>query len=141
MRIGKEKIIKVLVYVSLGLIGICILIYSFQSPRPPHPHMSKEECDIANIETAIIMYETDTGGYFGTNDITKVERWLRTQPPEVSNWYGPYTEGIPKDSWGEEYVYSETKPSSGYGGKVDAPSDLPYYIYSKGIDRKTGPGK
>ncbi len=78
------------------------------------------------------------------------------------NWHGPYIKGIEQDSWKQDYIYiKHTNPSTppgpvatgypffagdtpidypkpNYGGSVIVPSNLGYYIYSTGKNKKTG---
>jgi general secretion pathway protein G len=61
--------------------------------------------DIANIGTALDMFEVDVGHYpNGKNGLQD----LIALPRDASSWKGPYIKdaaGLPKDPWGNAYVY------------------------------------
>ena len=82
---------------------------------------------MSNLEIAIDSFEIDMG-YFpkAGNDL----RDLIDEPNSnnVQDWHGPYISYIPKDPWGNDYVYN-------YPGKMNIGS---YDISSGGPDRKTG---
>ena len=68
---------------------------------------SKQTAAKAQIElfsTALDMHKLDTGKY--PSQETGLNA-LISQSGEVKNWHGPYLSKsvIPKDPWGEEYVY------------------------------------
>jgi general secretion pathway protein G len=82
---------------------------------------------IKNLEIAISSFEIDMG-YFpkAGNDLRDL-----FEEPNSSNakdWHGPYFQRIPKDPWGNDYVYN-------YPGKMNIGS---YDISSGGPDMKTG---
>jgi general secretion pathway protein G len=77
--------------------------------------------DIGRISTALKYYKEDTGTYpFGTN------AWqnLLQQRAGVTNWHGPYLEGVPMDPWHHPFVYE-------YPGKHIS-EGYPYDVYSLG---------
>ena len=59
---------------------------------------------ITNFETALDMYETDSGAYPTTAQGLEA---LRTEPsPKPKNWKGPYMKKeTPVDPWGNPYQY------------------------------------
>ena len=127
--------------------------------------MTKAEADIAAIESAIAMYENDTGRYpedtQGTWSTIQVLAWRLTGRDPISGatdplivndskWHGPYIKGIEEDSWKEEYVYVKNTGGAGSppawwtaafgvgdGGCVAPPENLGYYIYSMGKNKLT----
>ena len=52
--------------------------------------------------TALDAFEVDNGyfpkGRNGLNDLVQ-------QPRDTTSWHGPYMDTIPKDPWGNEYIY------------------------------------
>lgn len=88
------------------------------------------------------------------------------KPADNRNWHGPYIKGIDKDAWGKEYIYIKNRnprklvslplpliatqypvvagqnpfdyPDANYGGSVNAPDNLSYYIFSRGKNKDTG---
>ncbi|PIP68559.1 MAG: type II secretion system protein GspG [Candidatus Omnitrophica bacterium CG_4_9_14_0_2_um_filter_42_8] len=98
--------------------------------------VTKTKAQMASLETAISMYETDMGGYPGTDNKTLVE--ALTTEPEDPDWSGPYmnikrneldANGEYSDAWGNAFVYANP-------GKNN-PSF--YDLYSKGLNA-TGDG-
>jgi general secretion pathway protein G len=78
---------------------------------------------IKGFETALDMYETDTGGYPKSLDS------LLNEPSGVQNWKGPYLkQTVPLDPWGNPYSYS-------YPGKNNPKG---YDISSTGPDGQVG---
>jgi len=84
------------------------------------------QSSIANIEVALEAFEVDTGRY-PTNE--EGLQALVVAPPQLDTWRGPYIKrGIPKDPWGNNYVYR-------------CPGDHntnSYDLYSYGPDRQEG---
>ena len=81
---------------------------------------------IANIEIALDMFETDNGYYPSGSDGLEE---LVDQPSNATSWQGPYLKkGIPVDPWGNNYVY-------GYPGKQNNGG---YDILSMGPDGRVG---
>jgi general secretion pathway protein G len=91
------------------------------------PPDEKATIQIALFEAALEAFRRDTGHYpAGTNGLMA----LLQEPPETTNWHGPYLQGLPdveyeqlakstnwlsffpylhdlpKDPWGNEYIYS-----------------------------------
>jgi general secretion pathway protein G len=66
--------------------------------------------DIAGMETALNMYEVDTGGYPSNLDA------LVNQPSNATGWKGPYLKQIKPDPWGNDYAYTfpAKKNASGF---------------------------
>lgn len=76
--------------------------------RPEEARQAKARIQIESIETALKLYKLDNGSYPTT------EQGLQAlvEPPEVGELAGKWREGgylekgkIPKDPWGNEYVY------------------------------------
>ncbi len=58
---------------------------------------------ITTLMAALATYKMDTGQFPTTEQGLAV---LRTAPPGISNWQGPYLEReLPNDPWGNAYVY------------------------------------
>ena len=85
--------------------------------------------DISNIEVAIDAFEVDCGRYPTSQEGLSV---LLVQPSNTKNWHGPYfkKEVIPKDPWGNPYVYR-------YPGQHNTNG---YDLYSFGPDGQDGGG-
>jgi len=81
---------------------------------------------IANIEIALDMFETDNGYYPSGSDGLEE---LVDQPSNATSWQGPYLKkGVPLDPWGNDYVYN-------YPGKQNNGG---YDILSMGPDGRVG---
>ncbi|MGA0325586.1 MAG: type II secretion system major pseudopilin GspG [Limisphaerales bacterium] len=81
---------------------------------------------IANIEIALDMFETDNGYYPNGSDGLEE---LVDQPSDATSWQGPYLKkGVPLDPWGNDYVYN-------YPGKQNNGG---YDILSMGPDGRVG---
>ena len=95
--------------------------------RSKQAKVTAAKSQISNLEIAIDSFEIDMG-YFpkAGNDL----RDLVAEPNSnnVQDWHGPYISYIPKDPWGNDYVYN-------YPGKMNIGS---YDISSGGPDMKTG---
>ncbi len=84
-------IIGILVGVALPRLG----------GRKRQAEISAARADLANIGTALNLYELDNGSYPGSLQA------LITNPGGAQNWNGPYLQkGMPKDPWGHDYVYT-----------------------------------
>lgn len=84
--------------------------------------------EISNLEAAIDAFELDTGRYPTTSEGLGA---LVQQPGNTVNWHGPYIKrGIPKDPWGNPYVYKQPGQYNQYG----------YDLYSFGPDGQQGGG-
>jgi general secretion pathway protein G len=78
---------------------------------------------IKGFETALDMFEADTGAYPKSLDA------LLNEPSGVQNWKGPYLkQGIPLDPWANPYSYS-------YPGRNNAKG---YDLSSMGPDGQQG---
>ncbi len=112
-RSGFTLIEILLVVVIIGiLVGMAI-------PRLGGRVRQAEEArargDIQNIGMALRLYELDMGEYPNSLEA------LTTNPGGSRRWNGPYLEGgIPRDPWGEEYIYQRT--------------DQGYTLKSSGLD-------
>ena len=78
------------------------------------------------IETAIGAFEIDNGRYPSTQEGLDA---LLSAPADAEGWRGPYlTRGLPKDPWGNEYVYR-------YPGQENPDG---FDLYSMGPDGREG---
>ncbi len=67
---------------------------------------------ITRIGTVLDLYNLDVGSYPTTQQGLQA---LVTEPKDVKNWRGPYLkgDGVPKDPWGEEFLYKRPSKRSG----------------------------
>ena len=67
--------------------------------------IARAKADMANIGTALDLYELDMGSYPGNLDV--LTQRDAPQSVEADQWNGPYLrKGLPKDPWGRPYVYN-----------------------------------
>jgi general secretion pathway protein G len=93
------------VVLLLAVATLVAVAVSWQRPRfhsGPAP-MAAARTQISTFQTVLDAYRQDTGNYpAGTNGLQALVR----QPPDATNWHGPYLEHIPKDPWGHDYLYA-----------------------------------
>lgn len=92
-----------LVLVILGILA-AIVVPKF-SGRTEQARITAAHSQISSFGTALDAFEVDTGSYpkgsRGLNDLVQASG-------DVQNWRGPYLKsetGIPKDPWGNDYIY------------------------------------
>ncbi|MGI9264515.1 MAG: type II secretion system major pseudopilin GspG [Gammaproteobacteria bacterium] len=94
--------------------------------RVDDAQITKAKADISGIENAMKFYRLDNFAYPSTEQGIEA---LVTKPndPTVRNWKtGGYLDGMPKDPWGNPYVYL----NPGNNGEID--------IYTLGADAQPG---
>ena len=112
-----------LVLVILGTLAA--IVYPKLAGRSDDARKTAAKTQIANFSTVLDAFGVDNGYYpkgkSGLQDLV-------TQPSEAQNWKGPYMKEIPKDPWGNEYIYE-------YPGRNNANG---YDLSSVGPDGKDG---
>jgi general secretion pathway protein G len=94
---------------------------------PIESRITEASTQISAFKTALDAYQINVGAYpKGANGLAD----LVQKPRDTQGWSGPYlhTDAIPKDPWGDDYVYS-------CPGKHNPTS---YDIFSPGPDRRAG---
>jgi len=89
--------------------------------------MKKAAIDIQTLSSALSMYKLENYNYPSTSQGLEA---LVTKPsgsPEAKNWTSSYISRLPKDPWGNPYLYLD----SGSGSQD-------YKIWSNGADAKKG---
>ena len=121
-------LIELLVVIAIITILAGMVVSGAQQARK-RGAITKTKAQIASLETAISMYETDMGSYPGADNKTLVEA-IANDPGDPS-WSGPYMRvkkeelnenGEYADAWGNAFVYlnpGQNNPSF-------------YDLYSKG---------
>jgi general secretion pathway protein G len=117
-----------LVLVILGILA-AIVVPKF-SGRTEQAKVTAAITQIASFATVLDAFEVDNG-YYPKGKSGLME--LVQQPRDAQNWHGPYLKEIPKDPWGNEYVYEcpgRNNPSSydlmsmGPDGRVGGDNDI-----------------
>lgn len=87
---------------------------------------SKARADITALANALDNFRLDNDRYPTTEEGLQA---LRSQPPDVNNWRGPYIRSaLPTDPWGNEYIYEFPGPDG----------ENSYVILSLGADGQEG---
>jgi general secretion pathway protein G len=64
--------------------------------------LTAARADVTVIMTALNAYRLDNGKFPSTEEGLQA---LVVQPPGTDNWKGPYLKEVPKDPWGNPYVF------------------------------------
>ena len=98
------------VVVILGLLASLALPNLFRQGQKARAGIAKSQ--IATLGTALDTYALDTGRYPATEEGLGA---LISAPAGESMWDGPYLKkAVPKDPWGNDYVYSSGATSGAY---------------------------
>lgn len=107
------------------LATLAAIVYPKLAGRSEQARVTATQTQISSFSTALDAFEVDNGYYprgkSGLQDLVQ-------QPRDAQNWRGPYLKEVPKDPWGNEYVYE-------CPGRVNATS---YDLTSAGPDGKVG---
>lgn len=112
------------------LATLAAIVYPKLAGRSEQARTTAAATQISSFSTALDAFEVDNGYYpkgkAGLLDLVQ-------QPRDTQNWRGPYLKEIPKDPWGNDYVYEcpgRMNPSSydltsgGPDGKVGSEDDI-----------------
>ena len=118
-------LVELLIVVTI--LGVLVaMVVPRLAGRTQQARQARAEADVkANIVLALDLFELDNGRYPSTEEGLKA---LQAQPPDVTNWHGPYLKQSPTDPWGKSYRYV-------YPGARN-PSD--YDVFSLGPDGTEG---
>jgi len=113
------------VVVILGILAAVVVPKTMDNPDKARIIKAKQ--DIRAIESALNLYKLDNFNYPATDQGLEA---LVSQPggePKANNWkQGGYLAKLPKDPWGEPYLYL----SPGANGVID--------IFTYGADGRSG---
>ncbi len=117
------------VIVVLAIIAIIAgMIVMNVIDRPDQARVTVVQSDLRNIASALKVYRLDNGSYPSTARGLAALVTRPTGEPAPQNWSGGgYLESLPKDPWGNPYVY---RSPGGNGGGFD--------LSSTGKDGKPG---
>jgi len=122
-RQGFTLVEMLLVLVILGVLAA--IVYPKVAGRGEQARVTAAQTQIGAFKTALDLFEADNGYYpKGRNGLQD----LVVKPRDATNWRGPYLENIPKDPWGNDYIYE-------CPGKHNLAS---YDIMSMGLDGRAG---
>jgi general secretion pathway protein G len=84
------------------LATLAAIVYPKVMGRSEQARITAAQTQIASFKTVLDAFEVDTGKYpVGRNGLMD----LIQQPRDAVGWHGPYLESIPKDPWGNAYLY------------------------------------
>ena len=95
-------LVELLIVVTI--LGILVAMLAPRlAGRTEQARRARAEADVkSNIVMALDLFELDNGRYPTSEEGLTV---LRTQPPGIQNWRGPYLKQDPIDPWGKPYRY------------------------------------
>jgi general secretion pathway protein G len=84
------------------LATLAAIVYPKVAGRSEQARVTAAQTQIGNFKTALNAFEVDNG-YFpkGKNGLMD----LIQKPQDAPSWHGPYLDSIPKDPWGNDYMY------------------------------------
>ncbi len=129
LRPGGFTLIELLlVLVILGVLA-AIVVPKFAG-RTEQARTTAANSQISTFGTVLDAFEVDNGYYpKGKNGIQD----LVSQPRDARKWNGPYLKEVPKDPWGNDYIYEcpgKNNPTSydvmsmGPDGRVGGDDDI-----------------
>ena len=124
-RLRRSRAAFTLVEMLLVLVILAVLaaiVIPKMSGRSQQAKVTAAGTQINGFETALDMFEADTGAYPKSLDS------LVNEPSSTQNWKGPYLKSIPLDPWGNPYTYT-------FPGKNNPKS---YDVQSVGPDGRPG---
>ena len=108
---GGFTLIEVMVVVAILGILAAIIVPRIMD-RPDEARIIKAKQDIRVMESALQLYRLDNFTYPTTDQGLEALVQKPAGSPEPKNWKtGGYLERLPKDPWGEPYLYLETDGS------------------------------
>lgn len=125
-------VVMVILGIIIGLVGVNVV------GRGDEARITAVKTDFSTIENALEMYRLHNSRYPTTDQGLEA---LVTKPSggsEVNNWRGPYLRNLPKDPWGNPYVYFNDSGSPeiisfGADGR-EGGTDMNADISSKSVD-------
>jgi general secretion pathway protein G len=120
-------LVEILLVVTIIVILTALVVPNLAG-RGKEAKIAAAKADVSgNISIALDLFEVDNGRYPASQEGLKA---LIENPADLEDWKGPYIQGetVPKDPWGNEYVYI----CPGLKNK------LAYDLYSLGPDGKEG---
>ena len=123
---GGFTLIELLLVLVILAVLAAVIVPKFAG-RSEQARITAARTDLANLEGLIDIFEVDTGRYptmqVGLNALVE-------NPGDLEGWHGPYISrgGVPKDPWGNPYVYR-------YPGQHNTSG---YDLYSFGANGQEG---
>jgi general secretion pathway protein G len=102
-RRGFTLIELMVVIVILGLLAALVAPKFLK--RGEEAKVTTTEVQMKNIEQALKLYKLHNSFYPTTEQGLKALVEKPEEDPVPKNWKGPYIEKIPKDAWGNDFIY------------------------------------
>lgn len=102
-RRGFTLIELMVVIVILGLLAALVAPKFLK--RGEEAKVTTTEVQMKNIEQALKLYKLHNAFYPTTEQGLKALVEKPEEDPVPKNWKGPYIEKIPKDAWGNDFIY------------------------------------
>jgi len=102
-RRGFTLIELMVVIVILGLLAALVAPKFLK--RGEEAKVTTTEVQMKNIEQALKLYKLHNSFYPTTEQGLKALVEKPEEEPVPKNWKGPYIEKIPKDAWGNDFIY------------------------------------
>ena len=123
---GKGFTLIELLLVLVILATLATIVVPKFTKRSEQARVTAARTDIASLEVALDAFEIDISRYPTTSEGLKA---LIEKPSNADAWKQPYIKrGVPKDPWGNEYVYKQPGQYNEYG----------YDLSSAGPDEQMG---
>jgi general secretion pathway protein G len=91
-----EVVVVIVILVTLAGIATPLLMKNVDKSK-----LGTAKIQIKNFETALDNYKLDVGTY------PSVLQCLVSNLDQSDRWNGPYLKTVPKDPWGNEYIYEQ----------------------------------
>ncbi|MEO2068422.1 MAG: type II secretion system major pseudopilin GspG [Desulfurobacteriaceae bacterium] len=126
-RKGFTLIELMVVIVILGLLAALVAPKFLK--RGEEAKLTTTQVQMKNIEQALKLYKLHNSSYPTTDQGLKALVEKPESEPVPKNWKGPYLENVPKDAWGNDFIYiSDGKHfiliSPGADGEEETEDDL-----------------
>ena len=118
---GFTLIEKMLVVAIIGVLAAMVVPRLTGRTQQTKIAVTQADVDV-NIPLALDLYELDMG-QFPTEPGALMENKTNSD-----SWHGPYLKKMPKDAWGQEYIYKSSGTHNKYG----------YDMSSAGPDGQSG---
>jgi len=121
---NKKGFTLIEIMLVVAIIGVlAAMVVPRLTGRTQQTKIAVTQADVdVNAPLALDLYELDMG-QFPTGLGSLMENKTNSD-----SWHGPYLKKMPKDAWGQEYIYKSPGTHNKYG----------YDMYSAGPDGQTG---
>lgn len=118
LKSGGFTLIELLLVLVI-LAALATVVVPKFTKRSEQAKITAAQTDIANMEVVLDAFEIDTGRYPTTSEGIRA---LIEQPSNADGWKGPYLKrGIPKDPWGNDYIYRQPGQHNEFGYDLSSP--------------------